>query len=403
MDNKNHTDVLDNLSTLRSGSIWSLEFSPALEKNYQFSQNEWYRDAIQVSVVLAILLMVLGFCLELGTGVTVGTKATIARGIAMASLLGAYLYMKRSLRLTWKFWVVSLNTMLVAVTLLLLAHDATNQTLKIVYYCYIFFLEVVVFAFVRLPLNFTTTLGLVLLLMVGGALYFDSIAVQLAAHIVFFLLGGTLLAVMVSVKTEKVSRSSFLKAQLILHQKEQLRVLNDQLTEQSRLDRVTRLLNRVAFEDQLMSQWTLAHQSKQNLALVAIHIEQFTYFNERYGTDMGDDFLREISRKIRSLLVDKEHIASRISGSRFVILLANPAAASSSDLLEKLRGKLLSLSTLKKCQNDESVYLTWGRVLLEADLDRDPRGTIDRMFKHLTPVNETSVCEAPLLQNKNIN
>lgn len=403
MDNKNHTDVLDNLSTLRSGSIWSLEFSPALEKNYQFSQNEWYRDAIQVSVVLAILLMVLGFCLELGTGVTVGTKATVARGIATASLLGAYLYMKRSLRLTWKFWVVSLNTMLVAVTLLLLAHDATNQTLKIVYYCYIFFLEVVVFAFVRLPLNFTTTLGLVLLLMVGGALYFDSIAVQLAAHIVFFLLGGTLLAVMVSVKTEKVSRSSFLKAQLILHQKEQLRILNDQLTEQSRLDRVTRLLNRVAFEDQLMSQWTLAHQSKQNLALVAIHIEQFTYFNECYGTDMGDDFLREISRKIRSLLVDKEHIASRISGSRFVILLANPAAASSSDLLEKLRGKLLSLSTLKKCQNDESVYLTWGRVLLEADLDRDPRGTIDRMFKHLTPVNETSVCEAPLLQNKNIN
>lgn len=392
VDNKNYTDVIEHISALRSGSFWELEFSPSLEKNYQFSQNQWYRDTIKVSSMLAVLLLASSYLVEWGTGINVGVHAMLARALAIAALLGTYIYIIRSTHLTWKYWVVSMNTMLVSGALLLIAQDLFHP-IKLLYYCNIFFVEVVVFAFIRLPLNFTNTIGFILLLMAAGSLYLDSLSLQMAANVMFFLLSGTLIAVMVAIKTEKMSRESFLKSLLIQHEKEQLRDVNEKLNDQIRLDRVTRLLNRIAFEDQLMARWSLAHQTQQQLVLVAIHIEQFTHFNEKFGPEVGDDLLREVSRKIRSVIIDKEQIACRVSGGRFVILVEGRSNGTAT-MLEKLRGKLLDLATLKKYPStNKKVYMSWGRVNMEVDMERDPRGMIDRMFKHLSPIEDLSLHE----------
>lgn len=391
MDNKKrYTDATEQLTSLSTGSFLEMGFQSELEQRYQEVQREWYCDAIRISSLLAVLLLATSYVVEWSTGIRLGTETLIVRGLAIAMLLGTYLYARKSQRMTWKYWVVAVNTIVVSGTLLLIAQEI-SQPVKMMYYCNVFFVEVVVFTFVRLPLNFTNTLGLVLLLMVGAAVYLDSMSLQVSSHILFFMFSGTLISVMVSIKTEKMSRESFLKSQLIDHEKSQLRALNDRINEEASLDRVTRLCNRIAFEDKLLSYWSLSTQKSSWFILVAVHVEHFAYFNEQRGTECGDDLLREIARKVKVVLLDKDDLACRISGGRFVIMLTGTERVANSQL-EKLRENLSQLTVLDRFPTTrENVYLSWGRVTLEPDTDRDPRGLLDRMFRHLVPLDKNAL------------
>lgn len=389
-NNKRYTEVTERLSNLRSGPLLDVGFSSELEQRYQEAQKNWYRDAIGISSLLAVLLLATSYLVEWSTGIHLSTLTLMIRGFSIAALLGTYLYARKSQRLTWKYWVVTGNTLLVAGTLLVMAQEI-SQPVKMMYYCNVFFVEVVVFTFVRLPLNFTNTLGVVLLLMFGAATYLDSMSIQVSAHLLFFMLSGTLIAVMVSIKTEKTSRKSFLKSEVIEHEKNQLRALNERINQEASLDRVTRLLNRATFEDRLLASWSLSSQNQQSLVLVGIHVEHFGYFNEQRGMECGDDLLREVARKIRSLLLDREDCASRVSGGRFVVMLTGTESVVNGQL-EGLREKLSQLAILERYPaTREIVYLSWGRVVLQPETDRDPRGLIDRMFQHLVPLDNNAL------------
>ena len=390
-NNKRYADATQELTCLRTGSFLDMGFAGDLEQQYREGQKEWYRDAIRISSLLAALLLSASYVVEWLTGLHPSPVTLSIRGVVVAALLGTYFYAGRSKRLTWKYWVVAANTIMVSATLLLIAQEI-SQPIKLMYYCNVFLVEIVVFTFIRLPLNFTNTLGLVLLLMVGGAVYLDNMNYEISAHIVFFMFSSTVVSVMVSIKTEKMSRESFLKSQLLEHEKNQLRVLNERINEDASQDRVTRLLNRVAFEDKLLTHWSFCSQNEKWLVMVAIHIEHFAFFNEQRGTELGDDLLREVARKIRVVLIDKEDAASRISGGRFVVMLTGSEAVVNGQL-ERLRENLSSLTVLQRAAVvPDTIYLSWGRVLLEPDSDRDPRGLLDRMFRHLVALERHALC-----------
>ena len=136
--------------------------------------------------------------------------------------------------------------------------------------------------------------------------------------------------------------------------------------------------------------------------MVAIHIEHFAYFNEQRGTEMGDDLLREIARKIRAVLIDKEDVASRISGGRFVVMLTGEESVVDNQL-ERLRENLSHLTVLNRAAVvQDAVYLSWGRVMLEPDSDRDPRGLLDRMFRHLVALEKHALCCRPVNRQQNV-
>jgi len=389
VDNKKrYSDATEQLSTLRNGSFLEMGFPPELEQSYQEGQTVWYRDAIRISCLLAVVLLVLSYVVEWSTHIQLTLEPLLARAASILLLLGTFIYAHKSRRMRWKYWVVAVNTLLLVGTLLVIAQQVP-QPVKMMYYCNVFFVEVVVFAFIRLPLNFTNTLGLVLLLMVGAAVYVDGMGQDIAAHIMFFMFSGTLISVLVAIKSERMSRKSYIKSELLEHEKRQLRALNDRVNAESGLDRVTRLMNRGAFEDKLMSSWSLSSQEGGVLMLVAIHIEYFAYFNEQRGMECGDDLLREMARKIRVALLDRGDVACRISGGRFVVLL-NGSEQLVNQQLETLRDNLSSLVVLERSQvTRDAVYLSWGRVILGPDTDRDPRGLLDRMFKHLVRLDRT--------------
>lgn len=104
----------------------------------------------------------------------------------------------------------------------------------------------------------------------------------------------------------------------------------------SRTDSLTKLYNRAYF-DEVVSSITL-HQRKAEIdfVLVIIDIDHFKSINDKYGHQMGDIALVEISTTLKSLLRDNDLIA-RWGGEEFIVMLKNVTIIEAEMIIEKLR------------------------------------------------------------------
>jgi len=97
--------------------------------------------------------------------------------------------------------------------------------------------------------------------------------------------------------------------------------LREKLREQSLSDPLTGLFNRrYLFEqmDREMARWERTHQP---FALMLIDIDHFKKFNDRYGHDVGDAVLVEVSNLLREF-TRRSDLACRLGGEEFVVLIA---------------------------------------------------------------------------------
>jgi len=386
MDNKKHSEVVHQLADLRKSSFWDLFFDSRLEQEYQHSLSQWYFDTIRSSSLIAALLLLGSHFVEWLARVPIPVGVLALRGITILVLLGTYFLTARVRKPSTQHWLVSVNGLLVVLTFLLIAHFSADP-IKQIYYTNIFFVEIVVFGFIRLPINFASTTALLMVLMVSAALYLDDMGFRSSIYLMFMILSGTMLCMMIAYRMERTARENFLQAQMIGLERDQLRELNQQMGEHFSLDRITRLPNRVTFEDTLLQKCGSGHSGRY--MLLAIHIEHFGRFNELQGQDRGDDLLRDLARQMRSVLHLIDGVAARINGARFVMLLPYFEEPELRQNLEQLRARLLGIAALSR--EDvlaQGVSLSWGGVYLPTDLERDPRVLLDRIFNHLTPIEK---------------
>jgi GGDEF domain-containing protein len=76
---------------------------------------------------------------------------------------------------------------------------------------------------------------------------------------------------------------------------QELRDSNDQLRELAHVDALTGLANRRTFNELLMSEWKLAANLRQPIAVLMIDVDFFKKFNDHYGHIQGDACLRKVS------------------------------------------------------------------------------------------------------------
>ena len=386
MDNKKHSEVVHQLADLRKSSFWDLFFEPRLEQEYQHSLSQWYFDTIRSSSLIAVLLLLGSHFVEWLARVPIPAGVLALRGITILVLLGTYFFTARVRKPSTQYWLVSINGLLVVLTFLMIARFSEDP-IKQIYYTNIFFVEIVVFGFIRLPINFASTTALLMVLMVSAALYLDDMGFRSSIYLMFMILSGTILCMMIAYRMERTARENFLQAQMIRLERDQLRELNQQMGEHFSLDRITRLQNRVTFEDTLLQKCGPGNSDRY--MLLAIHIEHFGRFNELQGQDRGDDLLRDVARQMRSVLHLIDGVAARINGARFVMLLPYFEESGLRQYLEQLRARLLGVAALSR--EDvlaQGVSLSWGGVYIPVDLERDPRALLDRIFNHLTPIEK---------------
>ena len=89
---------------------------------------------------------------------------------------------------------------------------------------------------------------------------------------------------------------------------------SDELYETSSIDAITKLPSQLIFMDRVTQSIAYSIRwSEKIMAVVTINIDMFSRINDMMGKDVGDDFIREVSRRLKSILRRSDTVASLTS------------------------------------------------------------------------------------------
>ena len=92
------------------------------------------------------------------------------------------------------------------------------------------------------------------------------------------------------------------------------------ISQQANFDFLTGLPNRFLFNDRLDMALSIAKREGRRLALLFIDLDRFKYVNDTLGHEVGDDLLREASRRLRSEVRESDTVA-RLGGDEFTVIV----------------------------------------------------------------------------------
>jgi diguanylate cyclase (GGDEF)-like protein len=108
----------------------------------------------------------------------------------------------------------------------------------------------------------------------------------------------------------------------------------------ARLDPLTGVGNRRAFDERLRSEWSRAMRGDYSLALIMLDIDHFGAYNNRYGHPAGDECLRRVASALQSALRREADAIFRYGGEEFAALLPATDVAGAVAVAERMREAL---------------------------------------------------------------
>jgi diguanylate cyclase (GGDEF)-like protein len=106
-------------------------------------------------------------------------------------------------------------------------------------------------------------------------------------------------------------------------------------------DHLTGVPNRRAWDEALDDAVERSRRSRRPLTVAALDIDRFKLFNDEFGHQGGDRFLKEVAAKWQGELRDSDFLA-RIGGDEFAILFAGCHADAAAVIARRLCGGLPS-------------------------------------------------------------
>jgi diguanylate cyclase (GGDEF)-like protein len=94
----------------------------------------------------------------------------------------------------------------------------------------------------------------------------------------------------------------------------------DKLYQQAHYDPLTRLPNRMLFQDRLEREIARGQRESLKCALLFIDLDHFKNVNDSFGHSLGDEVLREAGRRILRCVRESDTV-SRLGGDEFTVLL----------------------------------------------------------------------------------
>src|SRR6185436_2815383 len=141
----------------------------------------------------------------------------------------------------------------------------------------------------------------------------------------------------------------------------------EQIEYQAYHDGLTGLPNRLLFRDRLTVALAHAKRQRSPVAVMFLDLDRFKNVNDTLGHSLGDELLRAIATRLRSVLREGDTIA-RMGGDEFTVLLADLKKA---DDAVTIAQKLLDTVAEPLRIEDEELYVTTsiGIALFPADGD----------------------------------
>ncbi len=113
--------------------------------------------------------------------------------------------------------------------------------------------------------------------------------------------------------------------------------LNRRLAELARMDGLTGLTNRRAFDEAMENEFRRSQRNGTPLSLLLIDVDHFKPFNDTYGHPAGDDCLKAVARVLTETLNRPADFASRYGGEEFAAILPDTNAEGAVAIAEAIR------------------------------------------------------------------
>lgn len=133
-------------------------------------------------------------------------------------------------------------------------------------------------------------------------------------------------------------------------------------------DDLTKLANRMVFQDRLRQAIALARREDHLLAVLFIDLDNFKAINDNLGHDVGDLLLKEVAQRLLKYIRDADSVA-RLGGDEFAALLYNIDSQEVSAVCERIADALSQTFRIK--ENDLFVTASIGISLFPNDGDDD--------------------------------
>jgi diguanylate cyclase (GGDEF)-like protein len=137
----------------------------------------------------------------------------------------------------------------------------------------------------------------------------------------------------------KLSKERFF---VISHQNVTERKLAEEAVDKlARLDGLTNIYNRRAFDEFLKEQWEVCTRLNQPMSLAMIDLDHFKLLNDTYGHQAGDDCLVVIGALLSSFASRPGDLCARYGGEEFALIWSNTdleeAEVMTMQILDKVR------------------------------------------------------------------
>lgn len=100
-------------------------------------------------------------------------------------------------------------------------------------------------------------------------------------------------------------------------------------------DDLTGLLNRREFDRVLHDEQERARRFGQSVSLVMLDVDRFKSVNDTHGHQIGDEILKEVSRRIRGQVRDVDRVA-RFGGEEFAVVLLQTDRAGAAEFAARI-------------------------------------------------------------------
>ncbi|MDH3646845.1 MAG: diguanylate cyclase [Gammaproteobacteria bacterium] len=118
---------------------------------------------------------------------------------------------------------------------------------------------------------------------------------------------------------------------------EALRSANAKLKQMVRIDELTGIGNRRAFDERLAIEWRRQQRNGNPLSIVICDVDMFKLYNDHYGHPAGDVCLRRIATVFGECFQRAAEFAARYGGEEFAAILSNTDLQAANERAEILR------------------------------------------------------------------
>ena len=154
---------------------------------------------------------------------------------------------------------------------------------------------------------------------------------------------------------------------------EQARTIDVHLAE-ARVDPLTELPNRRAFNQELARRFAELHRDHHEVSLLVLDIDSFKQFNDTYGHEAGDQVLHQVAKALTTTMRESD-LVSRYGGEEFAVVLPNTDLAQAVRAAERAR---LAVEREQIILNGNAVTVTLSVGVAEALQDDHPRTLFKR-------------------------